>query len=152
MKHLEACQETLNKKCFDLFNIKPFCSARPRSYGSHRLRLPPSNVGLQQVNKSSNIYTMHLGCIIQPEAKSKRQTRMDKKTSAIFCSIYIIITSLTIMEVSYGDCTSRSVVALISSLLGTIAITCFFSSNRNNINSFMKDPSFKKAKKILLIR
>jgi hypothetical protein len=77
---------------------------------------------------------------------------MDKKTTAFFCSIYIIITSLTIMEVSYGDFTSRSVVALISSLLGTIAITCFFSSNRNNINSFMNDPSFKKAKKILLIR
>lgn len=56
------------------------------------------------------------------------------------------------MEVSYGDYTSRIVAALISSILGAIAIACFFSSNRNNINSFMKDPSFKKAKKILLIR
>lgn len=77
---------------------------------------------------------------------------MDKKTTAFFCSIYIIITSLTIMEVSYGDYTSRIVAALISSILGAIAIACFFSSNRNNINSYLRVPNFKKAIKILLIR
>ena len=76
---------------------------------------------------------------------------MDKKTTAIFCGIYIVTTSLTIMEVAYGDYTSRIAAALISCMVGTIAIVGFFSSNRTNINSFLKNPSFKKAEEILLM-
>jgi hypothetical protein len=71
---------------------------------------------------------------------------MDKKTTAIFCGIYIFITSLTIMELPYGDYTSSIAVALISCMIGTIAIVGFFFSNRTNINVFLKNPSFKKAK------
>jgi hypothetical protein len=77
---------------------------------------------------------------------------MDKISVFAFCALYIAIVISLFTEIPQDNWMPHIVIGLITGTAGAVAICMFFSSNKKNIDDFLKKPSIRRASNILLVR
>lgn len=76
---------------------------------------------------------------------------MDILHRCMFHLIYLTAIFAEILRCENFDLESTAIIGGLASISGVVAIEYFFAKNRDSFKSFMKTPTWKTAKKILLL-